>query len=109
MSSAMAWTLDARIPVHLIAPGDAVPEGAALLAEGADFAVPASGHAIGCACCLPRSPAASAFDRLFLARVKGERSFTSVAARAETADGADAIRWALDHDPVVSSRFRLPA
>lgn len=103
----MAWTLDARIPVHLIAPGEAAPEGAALLAEGQDFAIPAAAHAIGCACCLPRSPAAPAFDRLFLARVKGERSFASVAARATTEAGAEALRWALDHDPVVSGRFRL--
>lgn len=107
----MAWTLDARIPVHLIAPGGAPPEGAALLAEGKDFAATAAtgatGHGIGCACCLPRSPAAPAFDRLFLARVKGERSFASVAAQAVTEEGAEALRWALDYDPVVSSRFRL--
>lgn len=103
----MAWTLDARIPVHLIAPGDALPDGAILLAEGTDFAVTATGHAIGCACCLPRSPAAPAFDRLFLARVKGERSFTSIAAQATTNEGAEALRWAIDYDPVVSSRFRL--
>lgn len=103
----MAWTLDARIPVHLIAPGDTLPEGAALLAEGQDFAIAATAHAIGCACCLPRSPAAPAFDRLFLARVKGERSFSSIAAQAATEEGAEALRWALDYDPVVSSRFRL--
>lgn len=103
----MAWTLDARIPVHLIAPGDSPPEGAALLAEGQDFAIAGTAHAIGCACCLPRSPAAPAFDRLFLARVKGERHFTAIAARAVTAEGEEALRWAIDYDPVVSSRFRL--
>lgn len=102
----MTWTLDARIPVHLIAQDEPVPDGAVLLAEGRDFAPAGAGHAIGCACCLPRSPAAPAFDRLFLARVKGERRFTAVAVRTATEDGADAVRWALEADPVVVSRFR---
>ncbi|HEY4253026.1 MAG TPA: hypothetical protein VGM87_17580 [Roseomonas sp.] len=106
----MTWKLDARTLVHLLAPGDAVPEGAALITEGKEFAVSAAlgatGHGIGCACCPPRSPAAPAFDKLFLARVKGERSFASVAVRTATEEGLEAILWALDLDPVVSSRFK---
>jgi hypothetical protein len=103
----MAWSLDARIPVRLIAAGEPVPADAVLLAEGVDFTVSAAAHAIGCACCLARSPAAPAFDLLFLARVKDGRKFRTVAARAETPTGAEAIRVALEQDAVVGARFRL--
>jgi len=109
----MAWKLDARIPVRVLEPGTAVPQGVAVLAEepappgAAGFALPATGHAIGCACCAPRSPAALALDALFLARVKGTVPwFDEVVALPRTAVGAAAIRAALSDDPVVTARFR---
>lgn len=93
----MTWSVDARIPVRALGEGEAVPEDAALLEE---FAQP---HVLGCACCVARSPGAVAFDRLFLARVKGERAFTSVVI---SADAAAAARLVVDDDVVVRARFR---
>ncbi|MBE9605481.1 hypothetical protein IAI18_11425 [Acetobacteraceae bacterium H6797] len=113
----MAWSLDARTPVLL----DASPaKGAVWLAEdGAPtppeaawverFATPVpTAHPIGCACCQPRSGAAVALDRLFLARAKGSAPwFTEVRTLAATEAGALALRQAVSEDPVVSARFRL--
>lgn len=112
--------LDARIPVRLVAPerlidawladpeaavvaeaGVAVPPGA--LAE--TFAAPP--HSAGCTCCFARSVAAAAFDRLFLARVRGTVAFFPRAlASAATGEGQAAIAAALRDDPVVPMRFR---
>jgi hypothetical protein len=112
--------LDARIPVRLVAGEDlaealaAEPEAAAVIEAGvpvpqgiAAASFPAPPHPAGCGCCLARSVAASAFDRLFLARVKGEvPHFRSVLAAAATRDGQAAIARALAEDPVVPMRFR---
>lgn len=112
---------DPRIPVRLLAPGEAPPAGAAVLAEGKPpalppdgagppavrFDLPPTGHAVGCACCAPRNPAAMALNRLFLMRVRGEAPFfTEVAAIARSGRGAAAIRDALAGDPVTQARFR---
>lgn len=110
---------DPRIPVRLLAPGEPPPAGAAVLAEGeppplppdgrpvARFDLPASGHALGCACCAPRNPAAVALDRLFLMRVRGEAAFfAEVAAIARSERGAAAIRAALAGDSLARARFR---
>jgi hypothetical protein len=118
MSNHMPRDHDPRIPVCLLGPGEAPPPGAAVLAEGeppaepaghaaARFDLPATGHAIGCACCAPRNPAAMALNRLFLSRVRGEAPFfAEVAAIPRSAKGAAAIRDALSGDPVVQARFR---
>lgn len=112
--------LDARIPVHLVAPealaaARAAQPDAALLVE-AGIAAPAGAvletfsappHPAGCGCCVARSAAAAAFDRLFLARVKGEVPFfASVLAAAATEAGRAAIGRALAADPVVPMRYR---
>lgn len=109
---------DPRIPVRLLAPGEAPSPGEAVLAEGeppalppgqpaARFDLPATGHAIGCACCAPRNPAAVALNRLFLMRVRGEVPFfAAVAAIPRGGRGAAAIRGALAGDPVTQARFR---
>ena len=109
---------DPRTPVRLLAPGEAPPAGAAVLVEGdspalppaqavARFDLPLTGHAIGCACCAPRNPAALALNSLFLMRVRGEVPyFTEVAAIPRGEKGAAAIRDALTDDPVVQARFR---
>ena len=96
---------------------DAAGEGDALLVEGdarVDFwplptAVRRSpAHAAGCACCVPRSPAALALDRLFQARAKGEVPFfRRVLAVTSTPEGDMAVWAALRTDPLVSGRFRL--
>lgn len=112
--------LDTRITVRMVAPerlkealaadpdaalvvedGVAVPHGA--LAE----TFPASPHPMGCSCCGFRSTASAAFDRLFLARVRGEvRFFPTVLAAAATDTGRAAIEAALASDPVVPMRYR---
>jgi hypothetical protein len=119
MSNHMPRDRDPRIPVRLLGTHEAPPAGAAILAEGepppalppgqpaARFDLPATGHAIGCACCAPRNPAALALNRLFLSRVRGEAPFfAKVAAIPRSAKGAAAIRDALSGDPVVQARFR---
>ncbi|MBR0657520.1 hypothetical protein GXW79_20765 [Roseomonas arctica] len=92
----MTWSIDARIPVRALAEGEAVPDGAALL-DGF-----AAEHVPGCTCCVARSPGAVAFDRLFLARVKGERAFSAVVVRGEKA----AVQSVVEGDVVVRARFR---
>jgi hypothetical protein len=107
--------LDARIPVRLVAAGslaDALAGGtdaAALVEDGVAVppGVPAVTFPVGCACCLARSVAAAAFDRLFLARVKGEVPFFGrVVAAAASPAGQAAIAAALASDPVVPMRYR---
>jgi hypothetical protein len=104
---------DMRIAVRL---GSAAEEGAAALIEGAGptagsvahFTLPATAHLPGCACCLPRGPAAVALGRLFLARARGEAPlFDTVVAVTRTPAGAAAVRAALDEDVVTRARFRL--
>jgi hypothetical protein len=111
---------DPRIPVRLLAPGERPPAGAAVLVEGeppalpdqgrlvARFDLPSPGHALGCACCAPRNPAAAVLDRLFLMRVRGEAAFfRDVAAITRSDRGAAVIRDALARDPVIRARFRV--
>ena len=111
----MPWSIDARVPVRLgsaafVGVGDAVLVEAGLGAppevDSEPFA--AGGHAPGCACCLARSPAAVALDRLFQRRARGEVGFfRRVVALTATPEGDLAVWTALRSDPVVSSRFRL--
>jgi hypothetical protein len=100
MSTIMTWSIDARIPVRALSEGEALPNGAAML-EGFEAT-----HVLGCACCVARSPGAVAFDRLFLARVKGERAFASVVVPASVAAAASAV---VSEDVVVRARFRWSA
>lgn len=112
----MAWSLDARTPVRLN--GSPAPGGVWLLEDGAPapadaawierFPTPVPGaHPIGCACCQPRSGAALALDRLFLARAKGQAPwFAEVFAASATELGAMALRQALTEDPVARTRFK---
>jgi hypothetical protein len=106
---------DDRVAVHFGPPAadEAVLiEGDASAAHGQPVArfclSPAlAGHAAGCACCVPRAPAAQAVGRLFLARARGEVAwFRSVAVLATPA-GEAAVRAALAGDQVSSGRFRL--
>ncbi len=113
---------DARIPVLIGAPdpGDAAT---ALLVEGeppaapgravAGFVLapslhPTARHPPGCPCCAPRTPAAQALARLFLARARGDGPpFAQVLAVPRTEAGAAAIREALAADLLAAARFRL--
>jgi len=78
------------------------PPGAALVVEFSLLA-----HRIGCACCGGRPVAALAFDRLFLARVKGDCPwFDAVHALPAGAAGRAALIAALDEDRTTRARFR---
>ncbi|WP_419898517.1 hypothetical protein [Roseomonas sp. USHLN139] len=118
MSSVMRWSVDARTPLRLLDVAK-LPPGAAVLAEDGALLPPGlaaverfappppGGHPIGCACCMPRSQAAVALDRLFLARTRGTIPwFDEVIAVAHTPAGEATIRAALE-DSVVGSRFRF--
>jgi hypothetical protein len=114
----MALFLDARVPVRFGSVSDAT-DGSALLIEGdapapdgeavARFtnAAAAGLHPPGCPCCVTRSPAAVALATLFLARARGERAFfRAVVAVCSTPEGREAVRTALEADPLVSAWFR---
>ena len=111
----MAGSGDGRIPV-LLAGREAVGPGDAVLLEG-DGAFPAGvaarfsaagGHGIGCACCVPRSDAARALARLFLARARGEVAlFRRVVAVTASPAGQAAVTAAVTGDVLASARFRL--
>lgn len=95
----MAPFIDARIPVLF---GVAPMAGDTTLAPAASWA---GAHAPGCTCCVARSPAAVALDRLFLDRVRGAVPW--FARVVVPVAGEAAVRDALAGDPTVSARFRL--
>lgn len=117
----MSWSLDARIPVTLAAPGDAAGAlDAAMLVE-AGLAAPEAAfterfdpaaHGLGCAdpgCvgCAPRAPAALALDRLFLARARGQAPFFRRVVVVSAPQRHAALAAMLREDAVVSARFRM--
>ena len=120
----MAWTLDARLPVVIVADGGALADAlaagpkAAVLAEAPPQPMPpeaaalasfdpAMPHAAACGCCGGRPPAAAALDRLFQARVRGACPwFERVVALAETEEARGAVAVALRDDAVTAARFR---
>jgi hypothetical protein len=116
----MAWSLDARIPLLLgtagapagggptallvEAPPGPMPEGA-VAQVSFDASMP---HAASCGCCGGRSAVATALDRLFQARVRGQCGwFDRVLAIVETPAAAAEIQAALREDAVTAARFRL--
>src|SRR3954471_8455713 len=109
----MAWSLDARIPL-LLGTAEASAGGGptALLVEAPPGPLPAGAvaqvsfepnmlHAASCGCCGGRSAGATALDRLFQARVRGQCAwFERVLAIVETPAAAAEIEVALREDPV---------
>lgn len=121
----MAWSLDARIPVSILLEAGALagalaggkPAAVVTLARpgplpagavsAVSFEAEVAAHAVACACCQGRSPAAQALDRLFQARVRGQSGwFDRVLVLDEDGAGA-AVRAALSEDALASARFRL--
>jgi hypothetical protein len=89
---------------HAAATADQRPTSAAV----AHFSLPATSHALGCACCLPRGPVSLALGRLFLARARGEAPlFDTVVAVTRSAAGRAAVCAALEADVLTRARFRL--
>lgn len=120
----MAWSLDVRIPLRLgsaaalsgaeagttallvEAPPEPLPPGAVAQASF----TPGPAHALACGCCGGRSAAATALDRLFQARVRGQCGwFDRVLAIVETPEAAAEIAAALREDALTAARFRLVA
>jgi hypothetical protein len=68
---------------------------------------PAAAHAPGCACCPPRNPAGIAIAALLFAAARAQAPpFQRLVAITTSQAGADAVRHALAHDPLVKARFR---
>jgi len=63
-------------------------------------------HVVGCACCPPRTKAAEELSRLFLLRARGEIAFFRRVLVISDVAGEEAVRAALQADPLVSARFR---
>lgn len=122
----MAWTVDARIPLVMVADEPALIAAlaagppAAVLAEAppperpdravavVSFDLSGPTHVVGCACCAGRGAAAMALDRLFQARVRGACGwFDRVVALAETEAGRAEVMATLRQDAVTAARFRL--
>lgn len=76
-------------------------------AARAAFSAAAARHAIGCACCAGRSPAAQALDRLFQQRARGQCAwFDRVLALVPSPAGAAMLASALADDVLTRARFR---
>ena len=110
--------MDERLPIRFGAASDAYPDDALLIEGGAlppggsaeSFQVKETlrGHSDGCACCAPRSEAAGALSRLFLARGRGDTAFfLGVVAVIRSPAGRAAVEAAVTGDIVASARFRL--
>ncbi len=94
----MVRFIDARIPVVFgVSPG----EGDAVLVGLPEWGVP---HAVDCACCVARGPAARALDHLFLDRVRGRVPWFG---RVVVTGAVEAVRIAVLEDGVVMSRYRI--
>lgn len=121
----MAWSLDARIPVSILpesaaltaalatgkpaavislAPPGPLPAGAV---SAASFEAGVTAHAVACACCQGRSPAAQALDRLFQARVRGQSGWFDRVLVLDEEGAGEAVRAALAEDALAAARFRL--
>jgi hypothetical protein len=116
----MTWSIDARIPVFLLAnednlalalsrgkpaavltaAGEATPNGAVTVT---DFKPGDAPHAAACGCCLGRGEAAKALDLLFQGRARGTVPwFDRVLALDPHGDVAAALR----EDAVTAARYR---
>lgn len=102
-----------RIPVRF--GGNAVP-GEALLVEAGNTPTEPGyamffesrtkfGHSAGCACCLPRGPAADALLRMFRARSTGAAPFFQSVRVVASPAGEEAVREALALDVVAKARY----
>jgi hypothetical protein len=112
---------DSRLMIRFGGAAEGAPATALLVEDGdpaahvppsavtvARFALPATSHVVGCACCLPRGPVSVALGRLFVARARGEVGlFNEVVAVTHSQAGAAAVRAALEDDVVTRARFRL--
>lgn len=99
----MVLMFDARIPVVFGTSAD-MRDGDFVLADDLNGI---AGHDAGCACCVWRSPAAETLGRLFLQRARGEVTFFSRVLVVGNSVAEQAVRAAVQSDPVAVARFRL--
>ena len=97
----MALIVDARVHV-VFGRASERQEGDVVLSEG----LVGVGHLAGCACCTSRTAAAEALSRLFLQRARDEVAFFRRVLVDVDEAGEEAVRAALQSDPVVYARFR---
>jgi len=106
--------IDSRVPV-LVGRLDQAAPGDALLFEGqaqqtilpASRFSPQRAHALGCTCCVSRSPSARALTALLHDRARGRIAFFQrVLVVTSSPDGQAEVTAALLRDPVVSACFR---
>ncbi|HSU06842.1 MAG TPA: hypothetical protein VLI93_14840 [Acetobacteraceae bacterium] len=117
----MSDFVDARVPVRFGSADEAGPDSALLIENdgplppgrpAACFTVPRvfgpRPHAAGCRCCTPRTSAAQALSRLFLARARREVAFfRDVLVVISSTAGQTSVLSALADDPLVSAWFRV--
>ncbi len=115
----MSWSVDMRIPVFFGAAPAGTVQAGLIESEFAPLSdsynvrfslpetAPENGHTTGCACCVPRGPAATALASLFRARATGAAPFFNAVVARASAAGAAAIKASLQNDPLASARFRL--
>jgi hypothetical protein len=110
----MLMSADMRIPI--VIGGKPEPADAVLVEDGFDmpasgyamrFALGLPGHALGCACCTLRGPAADALGRMFRERATGAAPFFSRVVVLASHEGEAAVREALENDVVTQARYRI--
>ncbi|OYV32961.1 MAG: hypothetical protein B7Z81_12040 [Acidocella sp. 20-61-6] len=103
---------DMRIPV--VFGGQARPDEAVLVEDGQNmpaqgyalrFSRGLPGHALGCACCTLRGPAADALGKLFRERATGAAPFFKQVRVLASAAGEAMVRDAIAEDIVTRARY----
>jgi len=109
----MKGTTDTRI--QIVMGGEPGPADAVLVEDGCDmpaagyavrFALGLPGHALGCACCTLRGPAADALGRMFRERATGVAPFFSRVVVLASPEGEHVVREAVENDVLVKARYR---
>ncbi|MCB8876415.1 hypothetical protein [Acidisoma silvae] len=103
--------IDARIPVFIAQATDIEAPDVAWIVENPEespWDSRMAGHALGCTCCVARSPVAEALGQLFRARAVGEMPFfTRLGAVPAGPEGDAALRHALETDGLAAACYRL--
>ncbi len=105
---------DIRVPI--LFGGQPDPADAVLVEAGMDMPVSGHavrftpglpGHALGCTCCISRSPVADMLGRLFRDRATGAAPFFPRVVVLSSPAGEMAVRRAVAEDVVTQARYRL--
>ncbi|MDE8350251.1 MAG: hypothetical protein POG74_12375 [Acidocella sp.] len=92
----------------LVEAGHAAPPGHYSAGFGAAGPGPVvAGHALGCACCVPRGPVAGVLAAMFRARATGAAPFFKRLVVLATPAGEAAVRAAVAGDVLAGARFLI--